>query len=580
MVTIPLSAVITMQIAKRSQPQFVEQWRSTGTLNAHIEEMFTGHALVKVFGRQRAAQETFDVENESLYQASFKAQFISGLIMPAMTFVSNLNYVVIAVVGGLRVASGAISIGDVQAFIQYSRQFTQPITQVASMMNLLQSGVASAERVFELLDEDEQSPEPDEPARVEKVAGRVAFEDVSFRYKEDTPLIDGLSIVAEPGQTVAIVGPTGAGKTTLVNLIMRFYEVDAGRITLDGVDTRAMDREDLRSRIGMVLQDTWLFGGTIAANIAYGKVESTQEEVEAAARTAFVDRFVHHLPDGYDTVIDEEGSNVSRRPEAAHHDRAGVPGRPGHPHPGRGDQLGGHPHRDAGPGGDERAARGADLVRHRAPAVHHPRRGRHPRHGARADRRAGLARGPAGRGRRVRTAVPVAVRGGRRADRVTGARLRGRRLPRGAVRRRPLPHPASGLRLPALLHTVAQEDHRQHEGRQGRDQPDDQGAEHPGAHPTDRQAVRHERGDQQGDERRDQPDAPDEGVGVLAGELEDQWRQDPLGHDEHGERDDEAGDRHGEVGEEERGHPDAQGGRTKEDRGTDQEDHHSSRVSL
>lgn len=310
-VTIPLSAVITMQIAKRSQPQFVEQWRSTGTLNAHIEEMFTGHALVKVFGRQRAAEETFDVENESLYQASFKAQFISGLIMPAMTFVSNLNYVVIAVVGGLRVASGAISIGDVQAFIQYSRQFTQPITQVASMMNLLQSGVASAERVFELLDEDEQSPEPAEPARVDKVAGRVAFEDVSFRYKEDTPLIDGLSIVAEPGQTVAIVGPTGAGKTTLVNLIMRFYEVDSGRITLDGVDTREMDREDLRSRIGMVLQDTWLFGGTIADNIAYGKVESTQEEVEAAAHTAYVDRFVHHLPDGYDTVIDEEGSNVS-----------------------------------------------------------------------------------------------------------------------------------------------------------------------------------------------------------------------------------------------------------------------------
>jgi ATP-binding cassette subfamily B protein len=310
-VTIPLSAVITMQIAKRSQPQFVEQWRSTGTLNAHIEEMYTGHALVKVFGRQRAAKETFAVENEALYGASFKAQFISGLIQPSMMFISNLNYVVIAVVGGLRVASGAITIGDVQAFIQYSRQFTQPITQVASMMNLLQSGVASAERVFELLDEDEQSPEPAEPARVPQVRGRVAFEDVSFRYLPDTPLIDGLSIVAEPGQTVAIVGPTGAGKTTLVNLIMRFYEVDSGRITLDGVDTHAMDREALRSRIGMVLQDTWLFGGTIADNIAYGKVEATQEDVEAAARTAYVDRFVHHLPDGYDTVIDEEGSNVS-----------------------------------------------------------------------------------------------------------------------------------------------------------------------------------------------------------------------------------------------------------------------------
>ncbi|MDO8107524.1 ABC transporter ATP-binding protein [Isoptericola sp. b441] len=310
-VTIPLSAFVTMQIAKRSQPQFVEQWRSTGTLNAHVEEMYTGHALVKVFGRQQAAQETFAVENESLYQASFKAQFISGLIQPSMMFISNLNYVAIAVVGGLRVASGAITIGDVQAFIQYSRQFTQPITQVAAMMNLLQSGVASAERVFELLDEAEQSPEPADPAGVPAVRGRVAFEDVSFRYVEDAPLIEHLSIVAEPGQTVAIVGPTGAGKTTLVNLIMRFYDVDSGRITLDGVDTRTMDREDLRSRIGMVLQDTWLFGGTIADNIAYGKVEATQEEVVAAAETAYVDRFVHHLPDGYDTVIDEEGSNVS-----------------------------------------------------------------------------------------------------------------------------------------------------------------------------------------------------------------------------------------------------------------------------
>lgn len=311
LVTIPLSGIVTMQIAKRSQPQFVEQWRSTGALNSHIEEMFTGHALVKVYGRQEAAKARFASENDALYQASFKAQFISGLIMPSMTFLSNLTYVAIAVVGGLRVASGAITIGDVQAFIQYSRQFTQPITQVASMMNLLQSGVASAERVFELLDEAEQSPEPADPPRLPQVAGRVAFEDVSFRYVEDAPLIEDLSLVAEPGQTVAIVGPTGAGKTTLVNLIMRFYEVDGGRITLDGVDIAAMDREDLRSRIGMVLQDTWLFGGSIADNIAYGKVEATQEDVEAAARTTYVDRFVHHLPDGYDTVIDEEGSNVS-----------------------------------------------------------------------------------------------------------------------------------------------------------------------------------------------------------------------------------------------------------------------------
>lgn len=311
LVVIPLSAIVTMQIAKRSQPQFVEQWRTTGTLNSHIEEMYTGHSLVKVFGQQEAAQAKFDEENAALFGSSFKAQFISGLIQPAMMFISNLNYVIIAVVGGLRVANGSISLGDVQAFIQYSRQFTQPITQVAAMMNLLQSGVASAERVFELLDEAEQSPEPAEPARVPEVRGRVEFEHVSFRYKEDTPLIEDLSIVAEPGQTIAIVGPTGAGKTTLVNLIMRFYEVDGGRITLDGVDTRAMDREDLRSQIGMVLQDTWLFGGSIADNIAYGKVEATQADVEAAARTAYVDRFVHHLPDGYDTVIDEEGSNVS-----------------------------------------------------------------------------------------------------------------------------------------------------------------------------------------------------------------------------------------------------------------------------
>ncbi|HWS58529.1 MAG TPA: ABC transporter ATP-binding protein, partial [Actinotalea sp.] len=311
LVTIPLSAVVTMQIAKRSQPQFVAQWKRTGTLNAHIEEMFTGHALVKVFGQQQAAKDVFATENEALYDASFRAQFISGLIQPAMMFIANLTYVAIAVVGGLRVASGALTLGEVQAFIQYSRQFTQPIAQVASMMNLLQSGVASAERVFELLDAGEQSAEPARPARVPDVRGRVAFEDVSFRYLPDTPLIEHLDLVAEPGQTVAIVGPTGAGKTTLVNLIMRFYEVDGGRITLDGVDTATMDREDLRSTVGMVLQDTWLFGGTIADNIAYGKVDATHDEVLAAARTTFVDRFVRHLPDGYDTVIDEEGSNVS-----------------------------------------------------------------------------------------------------------------------------------------------------------------------------------------------------------------------------------------------------------------------------
>src|SRR5450830_686369 len=311
LVTVPLSIVVTMLIAKRSQPQFVEQWARTGTLNAHVEEMYTGHALVKVFGQQRAESDAFHTENEALYEATFKAHLISGMIQPAMMFLGNLNYVIIAVVGGLRVASGAISLGDVQAFIQYSRQFTQPIMQVASMMNLLQSGVASDERVFELLDAQEQSPEPVDGPRPEPVRGRVAFEDVAFRYEPETPLIDDLSLVADPGQTVAIVGPTGAGKTTLVNLLMRFYELDGGRITLDGVDAATMDREVLRSDIGMVLQDTWLFGGTIADNIAYGREGATREEVLEAARVTHVDRFVRTLPDGYETVIDEEADNVS-----------------------------------------------------------------------------------------------------------------------------------------------------------------------------------------------------------------------------------------------------------------------------
>jgi len=311
LVTIPVAGVVTAAIAKRSKPQFTAQWARTGTLNAHIEEMYTGHALVKVFGRQEAASREFHEQNASLYEASFKAQFISGIIQPAMMFIANLNFVVIAVIGGLRVASGTMSLGDVQAFIQYSRQFTQPITQVAAMMNLLQSGVASAERVFELLDAPEQSEEPVGAARPAKVSGRVVFEDVSFRYDSDTPLIEHLNLVAEPGQTVAIVGPTGAGKTTLVNLIMRFYEVDDGRITLDGVDIASMDREDLRSGIGMVLQDTWLFGGTIEDNIRYGRESASHDEVLEAARVTHVDRFVRTLPDGYETVIDEEGSNVS-----------------------------------------------------------------------------------------------------------------------------------------------------------------------------------------------------------------------------------------------------------------------------
>ncbi|MFE2427277.1 ABC transporter ATP-binding protein [Streptomyces sp. NPDC059373] len=310
-VTVPLSVVVATAVGKRAQPQFVAQWKTTGKLNAHIEEMYTGHSLVKVFGRQDESAETFREQNEALYRSGFRAQFISGIIQPAMMFIGNLNYVLVAVVGGLRVASGSLSIGDVQAFIQYSRQFSQPLTQVASMSNLVQSGVASGERIFELLDAEEQSEEPVEPARPAELRGRVGFESVAFRYDPEKPLIDDLSLAVEPGHTVAIVGPTGAGKTTLVNLLMRFYEVTGGRITLDGTDIAAMSREELRSGIGMVLQDTWLFGGTIAENIAYGTEGATQQEIEEAARAAHADRFIRTLPDGYDTVIDDEGSGVS-----------------------------------------------------------------------------------------------------------------------------------------------------------------------------------------------------------------------------------------------------------------------------
>jgi ATP-binding cassette subfamily B protein len=311
LLVIPASVFVTRMVGKRSQKLFIAQWKHTGALNAHIEESFTGHQLVKAFGRQQESEEEFRRRNEQLYQASSGAQFVSGLIMPSMMFLSNLSYVLIAVVGGLRITSGSMTLGEVTAFIQYSRQFTQPLTQVASMANLLQSGVASAERVFELLDAEEQQPDPADAMLPGERRGRVAFENVSFSYKEDQPLIEDLSLVAEPGQTVAIVGPTGAGKTTLVNLIMRFYELDAGRITLDGVDITALKREDLRAQTGMVLQDTWLFGGTIRDNIAYGKPGATEEEILAAARATYVDRFVRTLPDGYDTVIDEEGSNVS-----------------------------------------------------------------------------------------------------------------------------------------------------------------------------------------------------------------------------------------------------------------------------
>ena len=310
-VTVPLAGVVTAVIGKRSQQKFIAQWSNTGRLNGHIEETFTGHSLVTAFGHRQQAEEDFRERNEALYEASFGAQFLSGLIMPAVMFIGNLNYVAIAVIGGLRVASGTMSIGDVQAFIQYSRQFTQPITQIASMTNLVQSGVASAERVFELLDAEEQVPEAAAVRALIAPTGRVEFEHVSFRYREDTPLIEDLSLVAEPGHTVAIVGPTGAGKTTLVNLVMRFYELDSGRITVDGRDITSMPRSELRGQIGMVLQDTWLFGGTIRDNIAYGRPGATEDEIVEAAKATYVDRFVRALPDGYDTVLDDDGGTLS-----------------------------------------------------------------------------------------------------------------------------------------------------------------------------------------------------------------------------------------------------------------------------
>jgi ATP-binding cassette, subfamily B, multidrug efflux pump len=311
LVTVPASAVAMRKIAKRAQPQFIRQWKFTGQLNGHIEEMYTGHALVTAFGQREKAMETFTEQNEALFNASYRAQFISGTIQPVMMFMSNLNYVLVAVVGGLLIAGGSLTLGAVTAFIQYSRQFSQPLTQVASMANLLQSSVASAERVFALLDAREQEPDAAEPPMPASVTGRVEFHDVSFRYAADRPLIEHVSLTVEPGQTVAIVGPTGAGKTTLVNLLMRFYEIDSGKILLDGVDTAQMSREELRGLTGMVLQDAWLFGGTIEENIAYGSFGASHEEVVEAAKATYVDRFVRTLPDGYDTVLDDDGTNVS-----------------------------------------------------------------------------------------------------------------------------------------------------------------------------------------------------------------------------------------------------------------------------
>lgn len=311
LIALPLSGVAAGVIGARSQKLFAAQWKNTGQLNGQIEESFSGHDLVRVFGRDADMLERFEERNDALYKASFGAQFVSGIIFPVMQFVSYLSYVGIAVVGGLRVASGSMSLGDATAFIQYSREFTQPLGQMAGMANMLQSGVASAERVFEFLDADEQDAETATKHLPAKTDGHVEFRHVTFSYTEDKPLIENLSFTAEPGHTVAIVGPTGAGKTTLVNLVMRFYELNSGAITLDGVDVTQLSRAELRSKVGMVLQDAWLFGGSIYDNIRYGKLDATEEEIMAAAKATFVDRFVRALPDGYNTVIDEEGNNVS-----------------------------------------------------------------------------------------------------------------------------------------------------------------------------------------------------------------------------------------------------------------------------
>ncbi|CAN5648487.1 ABC transporter ATP-binding protein [soil metagenome] len=311
-VTVPLTLWAIRSITQRSQKLFVAQWRNTGRLNAHVEETYSGFTVVKTFGHRAGAQEKFRGYNDDVFHASFGAQFFSGLVGPATMFIGNLSYVAVAVIGGIQVATGQITLGSMQAFIQYVRQFNQPLGQLASMFNTFQSGIASAERVFDFLDEPEESVAgnamlPSVPDR----APRVEFDRVGFSYREDTPVIENLSLVAEPGQTVAIVGPTGAGKTTLVNLLMRFYDIDSGRILIDGVDTASVSRESLRSRIGMVLQDTWLFGGTILENIAYGRPDASEDEVMEAARAAYVDRFVHMLPNGYDTRVDDDGSKLS-----------------------------------------------------------------------------------------------------------------------------------------------------------------------------------------------------------------------------------------------------------------------------
>ena len=299
-------------VVKRSQKYFIGQQKKLGELIGHIEEMYTGHNVVKAFGHEKKAINEFDEVNEGLYDVGWRAQFLSGLVMPIINFIGNLGYVLVAVVGGVLVTKGRITVGDIQAFIQYNRQFTQPIAQVAQISNIIQSTVASAERVFELLDEEEVIPEPVNPVKAKADCGAVEFEHVKFGYREDRILINDMNIKAEPGQMVAIVGPTGAGKTTLVNLLLRFYELNGGRILVDDVDITEMNRADLRKKFGMVLQDTWLFNGTIRDNIAYGKKNATEEEIIAAAKAAHADHFIRVLPEGYDTILNEEVSNISQ----------------------------------------------------------------------------------------------------------------------------------------------------------------------------------------------------------------------------------------------------------------------------
>ena len=312
MVTLPLYVIVTQAVASRSQKYFAKQQQTLGDLNGHVEEMFTGHKIVKAFGHEADSIKKFNQINDELYESGWKAQFISGIIMPLMNFINNIGYVLVCVVGGIFVTKQKISIGDIQAFIQYSRQFTQPIVQTANIANILQGTVASAERVFELLDEAEETSDSADAKVIGFPQGAVQFNNVKFGYKEDVTVIDGMSIDVKPGQTVAIVGPTGAGKTTLVNLLMRFYEIGAGKITVDGVDIRAMKRGDLRSIFGMVLQDTWLFNGTIRDNIAYGRAGASEEEIVRAARAAHADHFIRTLPEGYNTILNEEASNISQ----------------------------------------------------------------------------------------------------------------------------------------------------------------------------------------------------------------------------------------------------------------------------